>query len=218
MAHSPMVIMWANPDGSITLSQRSAPREVMPTVESSPPFTASIDTSLSSVSGANPKFTYTIPLNSTGTQNIIWAYGTTNPGSSSVSASIVKHVAAGTSQLNLGNALTSTSRNPANPVSFGFSPTASGSSSNSSSNSTTTDGGSASDGASGAPLASYEKMWIAHGILTTVGFLVFLPFGSLIARYTRSFTAYWFIGHWMFQFVFGEFCTFHRTITADIHL
>lgn len=181
----------------------------MPTVDSSPPFTASIDTSLSSVSGANPKFTYTIPLNSTGTQNIIWAYGTTNPGSSSVSASILKHAAAGTSQLNLGNTVTSASRNPTNPVSLGFSPIDPGSvgdssGSNSTSNSTTTDGGDASDGALG-PLASYEKMWIAHGILTTVGFLVLLPFGALIARYTRSFTTYWYTGHWMFQFAFGKY-------------
>ena len=198
-----MVIMWTNSDGSITLSQRSAPREVMPTVESNPPFTASIDPSLSSVSGANPKFTYTIPLNSTGVQNIIWAYSTHNPESSSASASIVQHVDAGTSKLNLGNTLTSASRNPTNPVSIGFSVADPGNAGNSSSNSTNT--GDSNDGTSGIPLASYEKMWIAHGILATIGFVVLLPFGSLIARYLRVFTPYWFTAHWIFQFAFGAF-------------
>jgi hypothetical protein len=49
MANSPMVIMWPNSDGSITLSQRMSSAEVMPTVVSSPPRLATLSTSLSSV-------------------------------------------------------------------------------------------------------------------------------------------------------------------------
>jgi hypothetical protein len=49
MANSPMVIMWPNSDGTITLSQRLASSEVMPTVVSSPPRVATLSTSLSSV-------------------------------------------------------------------------------------------------------------------------------------------------------------------------
>lgn len=34
-----------------------------------------------------------------------------------------------------------------------------------------------------------------HAILLSAGFLLFLPFGSLVARYTRSYTVKWFSVH-----------------------
>jgi hypothetical protein len=49
MADSPMVIMWANADGTVTLSQRTAPREVMPTVDPNPPRVATLSHALTSV-------------------------------------------------------------------------------------------------------------------------------------------------------------------------
>lgn len=49
MANTPMVITWLNPDGRVTLSQRVAPREVMPTVDPSPPRVATLSNTLSSV-------------------------------------------------------------------------------------------------------------------------------------------------------------------------
>jgi hypothetical protein len=49
MANTPMVIMWINSDGTATLSQRKALSEVMPTVDSSPPRTATMATKLSVV-------------------------------------------------------------------------------------------------------------------------------------------------------------------------
>lgn len=49
MAGTEMVIMWANTDGSITLSQRKATGEIMPTVDSSPSRVATLSTVLSSV-------------------------------------------------------------------------------------------------------------------------------------------------------------------------
>ena len=45
MANSPMVIMWSNSNGNITLSQRQSPSEIMPTVVASPPRVATVDTS-----------------------------------------------------------------------------------------------------------------------------------------------------------------------------
>ncbi|KAG6900546.1 hypothetical protein C0993_009123 [Termitomyces sp. T159_Od127] len=48
MANTPMVIMWPN-GNDVVLSQRKAPREVMPTVDPSPPRIATIDKSLTSV-------------------------------------------------------------------------------------------------------------------------------------------------------------------------
>ena len=49
MANSAMVIMWPNSNGSITISQRTAPGHVMPTVDTNPPRVATVSTSLSSV-------------------------------------------------------------------------------------------------------------------------------------------------------------------------
>jgi hypothetical protein len=49
MANSPMVIMWANSDSSITLSQRMATSEATPTVVANPPRVANLSSSLSSV-------------------------------------------------------------------------------------------------------------------------------------------------------------------------
>lgn len=51
MVNTPMVIMWANSDGSITLSQRLAVQHVMPTVDDNPPRLASLQQYLTSVSG-----------------------------------------------------------------------------------------------------------------------------------------------------------------------
>ena len=50
MVNTPMVILWPNSDGSVTLSQRSASGRFMPTVVSSPPRVASIQNSLVDVS------------------------------------------------------------------------------------------------------------------------------------------------------------------------
>lgn len=40
---------------------------------------------------------------------------------------------------------------------------------------------------------------VAHGILLFLGFLVFLPFGALLARYVRVVSPKWFVGHWILQ-------------------
>ena len=200
MADSSMVLMWSNSDGSITLSQRSAPGEIMPTVQSNPPFNATLEASMSSINGSTPKFAYSTPFNSTATQNIIWAFGSNNPDDSAVDASVVQHLDFGTASLNLGGTLNSTSRNPSNPVSVGFT------SGVPNGNSTTPgDGGSK---VSTLPLLSYQKMLIAHGILSAIGFLVLLPFGALIARYTRTLTPRWFTSHWVFQFALGAYPIF----------
>lgn len=49
MSGSPMVIMWSNSDGNITLSQRSAGGEYQPVVDNSPPRVATLSADLSSV-------------------------------------------------------------------------------------------------------------------------------------------------------------------------
>ena len=49
MAGTPMVIMWPNSDGTVTLSQRKAPYETQPTLDSNPPRVATLSKSLTSV-------------------------------------------------------------------------------------------------------------------------------------------------------------------------
>ncbi|TCD70063.1 hypothetical protein EIP91_005044 [Steccherinum ochraceum] len=184
MANSPMVIMWPNSDGSITLSQRQAPAEVMPTLVSSPPRVATLETSLSSLSGNNPKMVYNIPANSDVSQGIIWAFSDTNPGSSAQDAQLVQHLNSGPTKLNLGNTLAANSRDPTNPIS-----TLSGSTSP-----PPTDSGSSS-----IPLLPYQKLIVAHAILCVIGFLFILPLGALVARYLRTFSPVWFKGHHALQ-------------------
>ncbi|KAL6303522.1 hypothetical protein BKA93DRAFT_818015 [Sparassis latifolia] len=182
MAKSPMVVMWSNSDGTITLSQRESSSHAMPTVVANPPFTATSDPNLSSLSGSNEKFAYTMPLNSSATtQKIIYAFGTENPGSSSASASIAQHIFASTLQLNLAQPVSAASlANFTDPVT------------NSPSGGTVTLG-----------LLPFEKLIVAHGIICVIGFLVLLPAGALLARYFRTFTTKWFKAHWIVQFAFG---------------
>ncbi|KAF9049708.1 hypothetical protein BJ165DRAFT_939693 [Panaeolus papilionaceus] len=57
-------------------------------------------------------------------------------------------------------------------------------------------------GGGNIPFLPYQKMIIAHAVFAAVGFLVFLPFGALYARYLRTFIpTKWFQGHWIVQFL-----------------
>ncbi|KAJ7443835.1 hypothetical protein FB451DRAFT_1295143 [Mycena latifolia] len=51
------------------------------------------------------------------------------------------------------------------------------------------------------PLSSIEIMARNHAIVCTVGFLILLPLGTLLARYARTFTRRWFWGHAVMQLV-----------------
>lgn len=68
--------------------------------------------------------------------------------------------------------------------------------------------GSNSGSSSGAgALTSRQKMILAHGIIATLGFILFLPIGALIPRYLRTFIngRTWFTTHWVVQFLLGTF-------------
>jgi hypothetical protein len=180
MANSPMVIMWPNSDSSITLSQRSASGEVMPTVVSNPPRVATVSTALSTTSGTNPTLVFTIAANSDTQQNVIWAFGTTAPSSSAVDATLEQHKDSGTFTLDLTKTTTTSSNSTT------ITPSSSGT-------------GSSGTSSSATSLTSVQKMIVAHGILSALGFLLFLPTGVLVARYTRTLTTTWFVAHWVVQ-------------------
>jgi len=178
MENSPMVIMWPNSDSSITVSQRSATSEVMPTVDSSPPRVATLSTSLSSTSGTEPKLAYTIAANSDTVQHVIWAFGTNAPSSAAVDATLQQHLDSGTFTLDLTKTIDSNSTSSSSPSS------SSGSGSSESS----------------IPLTPEQKLIAAHAIISAIGFLLLLPAGAFTARFLRTFTTVWFKGHFAVQF------------------
>ena len=175
----------------------------MPTVDSNPPRVASADPSASDLTGSTPKMTFTIPVslsshtlplsrhtltgflfsqsNGDAAQTIIWAFGTTNPNDAAVDATLDQHIDSGPTRIDLSQPLSS-SGGDQNPV---------------------TDPN-ATSGSISVPLQPFQKMIIAHGLLCTIGFLILLPFGGLLARYARTFTNTWFTGHWIVQFGLGK--------------
>lgn len=207
MANTPMVIMWPNSDGTITLSQRKAPAEVMPTVDSSPPRTASAQSALSVLSGSNPKLVFTVPADSNSqSSRIIWAFSSQNPGSSAKDATIVQHLDSGPTTLDLTKTLAMDSKDPTNPVStIADASTGYGS------------GTTAPVAFSPPPLLPYEKYIIAHGIISVLAYLLLLPVGALIARYLRSFSPFWFKLHWIIQWVLGA-CRPRETRVVEAHV
>ncbi|KAF7376653.1 CBD9-like protein [Mycena sanguinolenta] len=187
MANTPMVIMWGNSDGTVTLSQRQAAAEVMPTVVSSPPRVATVSETLSTTSG-NSAFVYTIPANSDTTQSLIFAFSTTNPDSTDESANIVQHVDYGVMSLDLTKSLSSSTTTGSSSTSTGTS----GSSSDS--------GDTATGATDDIPLTPYQRMIVAHAVFCVAGFALLLPTGVLLARYLRTFSPSWYTGHWIAQF------------------
>ena len=223
MANTPMVIMWPNSDGTITLSQRQAQREVMPTVVANPPRVATLNDSLSIVSGQfGLSYIFSLSINrpqdphhnlltlspyvmhlrtfrtnsflvlkanSDQKQSVIYAFGTQNPGSSAKDATLAQHVDYGVLQLDLTKS----------------SSTSNGSTGGTSSSGTSTSSEAGTSGADSTPLLPYQRMIVAHATFCTVGFLLFLPAGALLARYSRTFTSMWFKGHWIAQFALGKY-------------
>ncbi|KAK7001337.1 CBD9-like protein, partial [Favolaschia claudopus] len=185
MAGSPMVIMWGNSDGTVTISQRSAPGEVPPSVAANPPRVATKSDTLSTTSG-NSAFVYTIPANSDTRQSLIFAFSTTNPGSSDPAATIVQHLDMGVISLDLTKSLAASSTDSSGaPL-----PTGGTNSGDDSSGGVTDD----------IPLTPFQRMVIAHAVFCVIGFALLLPIGALLARYLRTFTPSWFTGHWIAQF------------------
>ncbi|KAJ6538780.1 hypothetical protein DFH09DRAFT_1176218 [Mycena vulgaris] len=174
MPNTPMVIMWGNSDGTVTLSQRQASSESMPTLVSSPPRVATLSESLSSA-------------NSDTKQPLIFGFGTQNPGSADKSATLLQHVDYGTISLDLTKALTTVTTTSNGVVSTSTSAPVTGDSSS---------GGATDD----IPLTPHQRMIVAHAIFCVVGFALFLPSGVLVARYLRTFTPTWYTGHWIAQF------------------
>lgn len=184
MSGTKMVVVWPNSDGTFTLSQRTGSGHSVPTFDSNPSSVATKQQSASDVKGSPPKFVFTMPVGTVGTQNIIWAFGDTNPGSSSPDASFDQHWDQGQSSLDLSKSLGTSTSSTSAP-----SPSSTEGSEND------------NNGGTSLPLTYTDRLIIAHGILCVMGFLFFLPLGSLVARYLRTSTNTWFKAHQAIQFL-----------------
>jgi len=51
------------------------------------------------------------------------------------------------------------------------------------------------------PLNFIDKRIRTHALLSSIGFIILLPFGVLVARYLRTFFRGWFYAHALIQFV-----------------
>lgn len=188
MANSPMVIMWANPDGTVTLSQRTAPREIMPTVDPNPPRVATLSDALTSISNSTSSFGYMIQADGNTEPRVIYAYGTEVPSSSAVDALLVMHIEYGVMEFNLA-------LDPSPSIPLSSSPTSTSSASSRPSSSPS------HHAVNDIPLLRYQRYIIVHAVFCVIGFLILLPAGVLLARFLRTFTPAWFQGHWIVQFV-----------------
>jgi len=166
MVNTPIVVMWGNPDGSVTLSQRSTSAYIMPTVDPAPPRVATLGTTVSTTSSS--EFRFTVESDSQTTQNIIYAFSRDAPSSSAKDAIMAVHQEKGMFRLDLSKPL------PSNDDSAAASGT--------------------------IPLTGTQKLFVAHAVFCSLGFLFFLPLGVLLARFFRTFTPTWFKGHWFMQF------------------
>ncbi|KIK59658.1 hypothetical protein GYMLUDRAFT_244883 [Collybiopsis luxurians FD-317 M1] len=189
MAGSDMVVMWRNEDGSLTISQRHAKDHTEPEVDDSPLRTAFLPPQQATVwdSKLNPKNTlsFSIPIDrsqwiylseyNASFEQLIWAYGMGQPASSDPYTSIYGHYAAGSLKLNLEKDLEEAV--PNQPAETSVPPDAEAVTEEQ------------------IPYSTHERIVLAHGVLLSFGMLVLLPAGSLVARWTRTFSAKWFKAH-----------------------
>ncbi|KAJ6513876.1 hypothetical protein C8R47DRAFT_1092220 [Mycena vitilis] len=179
MKNTHMVVIWENEDGSKVLSQRYGVGHVEPVLEPSPPRVATmVSPTVTSWRKGNYSTTaFQIPLNKTDSKpgQIIWAYSLRRPDSDP-SSDLTGHYVAGTVNMKLEKVVADLPGQPDRPTLVTQGP---------------------EDALDTLP--RYQKL-IWHGILVSVGFLVLLPTGSLLARWGRTFTPRWFKVHRIVNF------------------
>ncbi|KAF7789571.1 hypothetical protein EIP86_000517 [Pleurotus ostreatoroseus] len=97
MNDTPLVIMWPNEDGSVTLSQRQASGHTAPVPVASPPHTATVSSLTDLSDEISPILAFDIPQDAhdDGDGTMIWAFGVTRPDPPA-DADLVQHQDAGT--------------------------------------------------------------------------------------------------------------------------
>ncbi|KIO22243.1 hypothetical protein M407DRAFT_119755 [Tulasnella calospora MUT 4182] len=199
MSNAPMIITWPNSDGTITISQRESTDHSMPTVIANPSDTATLvaENTILSTNSTSIAFSYPLPNISLSAVPMIWAYSNAKPASSAVDAKIVQHAKMGAVTMDLTQSVSDLS------VATDVTTTVIGTSTQTIVSLPT---GVSSNGTSSedTSLTDEENTIRTHGILMTVGFLLCLPLGIFIARFSRTVSFLkdkWFTAHWFVQFV-----------------
>ncbi|KIP06003.1 hypothetical protein PHLGIDRAFT_478785 [Phlebiopsis gigantea 11061_1 CR5-6] len=227
MNNTPVVVMWPNEDGSVTLSQRLATGHVEPHPDPSPSRVATVSNHMDITSDTSPILAFDMTNTGDSVQSLIWAFGVTSPNSTDPSADIEQHLDAGTFSLDLSktgdgdddggdddgksststpsSSATSTSGSSSLPVSSASTSSSSIQTSSSHSSSTTTASSSFSTSAQSSAVPAFSSssqenhhtILAAHALLCFLGFAVVLPLAAVIARWGRTTTNHWFRAHWI---------------------
>ncbi|KAH9991814.1 hypothetical protein BJV77DRAFT_1006009 [Russula vinacea] len=169
MSDSAMVIMWPSSDAdgsyaSVTLSQRKAPYETMPTPDPHPPFVATLELSETSVTGDHPQMGFIRPAPPDGMQDIIWAFSRTPPESADEDAHISVHHLYG-----IGDEPLPTSSSVPSPEAGDIA-----------------DGGNTTRPTDGASAVGGGFASFVHAGLCILAFLLVIPSGALVVRYAKA--------------------------------
>jgi len=173
MLMTPLVIMWKEPDGSMTVSQRKAIWYSEPAVERAPKHVATaVEPHLTSwqQTGKHTTFAFKIPLNETRLvanpeQDLIFALSPARP-QGGAHAVLARHLHVGYLKVDFTDDAPERPP-PARPAPKGSGP------------------------------STHAKTVLAHGVLLTLGFIVVLPVSVLTSRWARTFTPVWFKVHWI---------------------
>jgi len=191
MTYTPMVVMWPNSDGSVTLSQRITSTYSMPHTDSRPPRTAVLSSG-SRVAGGTGEFAFSIPWDHNTKTDLIYAFAAKNINHLTTSApdsAMQPHMETGYAHLDLSKPIV-VADEVVSPKPSLSAPKSSPPKSSSASTLTS----------AALPLSASQRFAFVHAIFCTVGFLVFLPAGALVARWARTFTPAWYTAHWIAQF------------------
>jgi len=194
MVAAPLVILWKDTsNGNTVVSQRAATDFVAPSIVSSP---NPVATPLSYRAASNATaltLSFVVPSTTETRQNLIWAWSQTPPSGNAPDSTIVQHDDTGAFTMTLTNPLPDSIDGP---TSSGGNSTTSTSTSTSNSNYDDND-----NDLVGIPLTPSQKVFVAHGVLLTLAFMVILPLGALQARLFRTIVPgkWWFMAHWILQ-------------------
>jgi len=185
MIIAPLVILWKDTTtGETIVSQRAASDFVMPTVVANPNPVATPLSYRANTNSSAMTLSFSVPSTTETRQNLIWAWCKTPPAGNTVDATIVQHDDEGSLVMNLANPLPNYNDGPT-----------------SSEAATPTTAPVNTYGDDTIPLTSSMKIFIAHGVFLTLGFMVILPLGALQARLFRTIVPgkWWFRAHWIMQ-------------------
>ncbi|RPD65894.1 hypothetical protein L226DRAFT_182789 [Lentinus tigrinus ALCF2SS1-7] len=197
MANTPMVVLWQIANGTIILSQRQASGRVEPLPVTHPPRLASLSPRANALPSVTPILAFDIPKDNDTLQSLIWAFGVTIPDASP-NAEIEQHLDAGTLTLDLTKQLDRGGGSSSSSVASSQLGAGSGIATPTPPTPSQSSPSSASNSASRA-----NSLVDVHAALSAAGFLILLPMGSLVARWSRIFTSKWFTAHWFINVVLG---------------